>query len=214
MKAIIICTLLLLLANSGRTQLWEEWFRQKETALRYSVEQVTALRAYGEALQKGYSIVQEGLHTIDRIKKGDYLQHLNYITGLLGVNESLNNNHKVADLLALQEKLVRGEQQFTRWVQQDKFLSREEKEYGQQLFQQLVKGGYMMVKELQQIISSDVFSMDDAGRLQRMGRLEEQLLNSCRFSKEVERGFKALALLRRQGEKEQGVLRQWSLNLK
>ena len=206
--------MLLLFANSGRTQLWEEWFQQKETALRYGTEQLVALRAYGEALQKGYSIVQEGLHTIDRIKKGDYLQHLNYITGLLGVNDALKNNYKVADLLSLQGKLVRSEQQFKRWVQQDKFLSREEKEYGQQLFLQLVKGGYVMVEELYQIISSDVYSMDDAGRLQRIRRLEEQLMKSYQFSQEGERSFRALALLRRQGEKEQGVLRQWSLDQK
>ena len=212
MKAFIFPLLFLLQASAGRAQLWEEWFKQDETALRYSAEQIAALRTYASALRKGYNIVREGLHTIDRIKKEDFMQHLAYISGLSAVNPQVKNNMKAASLMSLEEDLVQSERQFVRWIKEATFLSSEEKVYGQQVSQQLVKAGYTIGEEFRKVSTDGTFAMDDASRLQRIELLHAQFTRIYHLFRELAGSFHSLEMMRGQGQKERGILKQWSLH--
>lgn len=120
------CTALLLgliVTCALRAQTREEWLEQKETQIRYLREGLTALKSYGELVQKGYRIAREGLSAIGKIKQGDLWLHQERIASLSGVYPSLQDSGWVegaeALLAALQThsarqlRLLAGSGQFT-----------------------------------------------------------------------------------------------------
>jgi hypothetical protein len=52
------------------------FFSQKQTELKYYLQQIAALKLYAGFLEKGYSIAREGLTVIAEIKNGEFNLHL------------------------------------------------------------------------------------------------------------------------------------------
>jgi 3-phenylpropionate/cinnamic acid dioxygenase small subunit len=51
-------------ASLINAQTFDEWFKQKETQIKYLVEQIGALKAYGEVVKRGYDIAHNGLTNV------------------------------------------------------------------------------------------------------------------------------------------------------
>ena len=71
MKRMITVWLLASTAGSLKAQTPDEWFKQKETQIKYLLEQIVALKSYGDMVNKGYNIAQNGLATIFNCKNKD-----------------------------------------------------------------------------------------------------------------------------------------------
>src|SRR3954469_16187075 len=95
MKTTFIISLLLAFAGQSQGQTFSEWFRQKKTQKKYLIEQIAALQVYTGYLEKGYSIVIEGLSQISNIKHSDFDLHADYFSSLKYINPSIKN-YKVA----------------------------------------------------------------------------------------------------------------------
>jgi len=198
-----------LFGSAAHAQPWNEWFQQEETARRYSVEQIMALRAYAGALKKGYGIVRDGLQTIDALKKGDFDQHLAYITGLRTVNPHIKDYSKRAAILLAQADQV--SRLYRRWINGEPNLLPEEKQYGQRVYQQLEETGNEIMRQLQEVCTVAHLEMDDAARLRRIDALHQQAADISFFARHLDSGFRQLAGQRRQAQKEGSVLQQFSL---
>ena len=210
MKGIGICLWLLIWGGTAQAQLWNELFRQKETALRYSAEQVAALRAYGAVLQKGYAVVQTGLQTIDALKKEDFLQHLAHITGLSEVNPAVKHKVQKTGMNQLLAQTVERSNQALQWVTGEAYLTAGEKRYGRQVYQQLIKRCHDALEELETLLTDKEGAMDDAARLQRIEGLHGEVGQVYHFALHFGVGFRLLAGQRRQAEKEGKVLEKFS----
>src|SRR3954466_3372099 len=94
MKTTFIISLLLAFAGQSQGQTFSEWFRQKKTQKKYLIEQIAALQVYEDYLEKGYSIVNEGLSQIKDIKHGDYDLHSGYFSSIKNINPTIRNYEK------------------------------------------------------------------------------------------------------------------------
>ena len=86
MKKYILSLCFFPYATPAAAQSTEEWLRQKETALRYAVEQLAALRSQSAVLKKGYALVADGLQAIAAIKEGDHTLHALFQSTLRKLN--------------------------------------------------------------------------------------------------------------------------------
>lgn len=80
------------------------------------LEQLAALRGYIVTTEKGYRLVEEGLHTIGGIRQGEFKLHSTYFASLSVVNPAVKNSPLV--LVIVQQEMNMLDQfsaALTRW---------------------------------------------------------------------------------------------------
>src|SRR3954466_1406137 len=101
MKVAFIILLLTTLAAHSNAQTFSEWFRQKKTQKKYLIEQIAALEVYAGHLEKGYSILSEGLSQINSIKHGEFGLHDAYFYSLKNINPHIKDYTTVDEIISL-----------------------------------------------------------------------------------------------------------------
>ncbi len=94
--------LLLLLtasATATKAQIFDEWWHQKSTQIKYLTQQIAALQVYGGYLKQGYQISQNGLGTIKDWTKGEFNLHSDYYNSLKTVSSEIKDNPKAAAIV-------------------------------------------------------------------------------------------------------------------
>src|SRR5690606_18622695 len=91
----------IMLCGFLHSQTIEEWTQQKQTQIKYLINQVAANKVYLEYIQKGYAIAGKGLSVIGQIKNGNFTLHKDFFNGLLSINPSIKASSKVAGIIAL-----------------------------------------------------------------------------------------------------------------
>ena len=133
MKAAILIFAIIMFSREGFTQTIEEWTQQKQTQIKYLLNQVAANKVYIEYLQKGYSIASKGLTTIGQIKNGEYTLHKDFFNALLSINPAIKNWSKVAGIVAIQVQIIKQVNKgFTRIKELDQ-LTPDELDYCRQM---------------------------------------------------------------------------------
>src|SRR5687768_6046103 len=107
MKKIISMLFIIAIVNKVNAQTWEEWTKQKETQIKYLVEQIAAFQVYLDYVKKGYDIAQKGITTVQNIKHGELNLHKNFFNSLKTVNPVVKNYTKVADIIVIQISMVK-----------------------------------------------------------------------------------------------------------
>ena len=74
---------------SASAQNAEEWSSQKQTQIRYLLKQIAGLKIYIELLQKGYSVVNDGINLVSDLKNGEFNLHKSYFQSLSTVNPAI-----------------------------------------------------------------------------------------------------------------------------
>src|SRR6188768_3427858 len=98
-RKIFLVIVLLMIVGWSNAQTVDEWLKQKETQIKYLVEQIGALKAYGEEMNKGYDIAHNGLTNVFNSKGGDYQLHSNYFLSLWRVKPGVKSYSKVLSIL-------------------------------------------------------------------------------------------------------------------
>jgi hypothetical protein len=100
MKRMLSVLMGVFIALNVQAQTWDEWFKQKQTGIKYLAEQVAALRMYGSTVKKGYDLVNGGLKDIGRLKKGDLQLHQEHLTTLFIAKPGLQNSEVIRRIIA------------------------------------------------------------------------------------------------------------------
>src|SRR5688572_5776828 len=96
---VMTIVMLLLMAQSAKSQTWNEWFRQKKTQKQYLVQQIAALKVYLKYLKEGYTVVKKGMQIVGDIKEGNFNSHKDYFNSLREVNVLVSGSGKVSSTL-------------------------------------------------------------------------------------------------------------------
>jgi hypothetical protein len=133
MKKVIIAGVMMLTIGVVNAQTFDEWFKQKETQIKYLAEQISALQSYGEVINKGYAIAHDGLTNIFNSKGEDYKQHHDYFLSLLKVKTPIKNYSKALTIYKLETEIEKQQ-----WLSQSSitgYLNDKERGYQFGLFQ-------------------------------------------------------------------------------
>jgi len=201
MRKIVIC-LLLLFGNFKvvSAQIFDEWFHQKKTRIKYLLQQIAANEVYIDYLQKGYKIAESGLKTINDIKHGDFSLHQEFFNSLKTVNPKIKGMAEVAGIIALQVQIIKQAKSVVQSVKMsDKFTSTEVS-YLQKVFNHLLDECTKDINVLIDIVTSANLTMTDDERMKRIDAIYSDMQNKFSFSKSF--SSEAILLARQRTQEE------------
>ncbi len=196
MKKLIVFILISIFSTSVNAQTFGEWFRQKATQKKYLLQQIAALQVYIRYVQKGYSITHDGLNFIGDLKKGDFNLHADYFNSLKTVNPGIKKYSRVADIIALQLKIVSVYKNASRQVQKSKALSGDELSYINAVFNNLIDACTGTIDELTTIITNNQLQLKDDERIEHIDALYNDMQSKYSFVKSFATEAKILAVSR------------------
>jgi len=197
MKKAMLCVLLLVgLASQSQGQTLAEWFDQKNTQRKYLVQQIAALQVYIGYLQKGYKIAKDGLHTISGFTKGEWDLHTDFINSLKSVNPEVRHYVRVADIIAIQVKIVQNYNRTSRQLRNSDAFSGDELDYIEKVFTALLDDCDSALDELITLTTDDKLEMKDDERIKRIDQLHTEMQDKLTFSQSFSNDATALAASR------------------
>lgn len=196
MKKILIVLLLLASGTRLQAQTWGEWFSQNSTQKKYLLQQIAALKVYVGYAQKGYRIAKEGLTTIGDITDGEYNLHGVFINSLRKMNPEIKQYARVADIIALQVKIVREYNHSYDWLSGSDAFHGDELDYIQRAYGRLLDNCEAVMDELLSVTTDGQLEMKDNERMDRIDKLSAQMQDNWAFCKSFGNQSKTLAMAR------------------
>lgn len=198
MKMILMLVMLTGMAIGARAQGLSGWFRQKETQKKYLLEQIAALRLYQASMKKGYGITKSKLTTIGGIKYGAFNQDRVYLGSLKKVKPRIKKQSRVADIIAIQVKILEAQKYFSRQVKESGAFQAEEVNYVSRVFKRIQHDCAERLDELILVSTDDLLTMDDSERLNRIDSIYQDLQDKLSITQSFGRGAMVLGMARMQ----------------
>jgi hypothetical protein len=196
MKLLTTILAMMLLSNICRGQTADEWLRQNKTQSKYLIEQIAALEMYMGYAHKGYSIAQNGLKTIDYLKKGEWHLHTDFFNSLDLISPEIKNYAKVADIIALQAKILHSYKNTYQQIKQNELFNAGEVDYIEQVYNILIKSCAADLDDLTSVITPRDWKLKDDERFKRIDALYISMLDKYSFAQSFGNETKVLALQR------------------
>lgn len=197
MKKILLFLLLVVSAGSSlQAQTFAEWFQQKKTQKKYLLQQIAALQVYIGYAKKGYNIVKDGLNTIGGFTRGEFNLHTDYLNSLKSVNPEIRRYAKVADIIALQVKIVKNYNRTYGRLNSSNAFSNDELTYIRRVFGRLLDDCDKSLDELITITTDGKLEMKDDERIARIDKLYLDMQDKYTFSQSFSNDAKSLAASR------------------
>lgn len=195
-KTLLMLLLFLLAAGSLQAQTFSEWFRQKKTQKKYLLQQIAALQVYIEYAQKGYKIAKEGLTTIGGFTKGEFNLHGDYFNSLKMVNPEIKQYAKIADIIAMQLKIVQDYNRSYGQISRSNAFNADELDYIRRVFSRLLDDCEETLDELIAVTTNGKLEMKDDERMARIDMLYLDMQDKYTFSQSFSNDAKTLAAAR------------------
>jgi len=158
------------------------------------LQQIAALQVYVGYAQKGYSVVKKGLNTIGDFKRGEFNLHTDYLNSLKAVNPKIKKYAKVAEITALQIKIIKSYKNLYQQIRQDDLFHGDEIDYIKRVFERLIKNCDDNLDELLTIITDGQLEMKDDERVKRIDMIYQNMLDNYTFSESFSNQTKILAV--------------------
>lgn len=184
------CVLLLISVLCSVTlsygQNWQEWFKQKKTQKKYLLEQIAQLQVYISYMAKGYTIVREGLNTIQSIRNGEWDLHKVFFVSLKNVNPKIKQYGKVAAIVADQEYIISQFKDAWKDIRNSGQFTADELDYCYKVFTDLLDKSSLNITVLLEVLSNNELEMTDDERIKKIDQIyaesEEQRVFVISFS--------------------------------
>ncbi len=196
MKKLFTILLLALISTGIKAQTFGEWFHQKSKQKKYLLQQIAALQAYTGYVHKGYSIAKNGLNTISNIKHGEFNLHTDYFNSLKTVNPKIKNYAKVAEIIALQVRIIKVYKNTASQIRKSSAFNNNEVHYLDGVFQRLLDDCTKTIDELIAVITSGQLDMQDDERMKRIDNLYSDMQDKYTFVQAFSGEARSLAAAR------------------
>jgi len=156
------------------------------------LQQIAALKVYIDYAQQGYSVARKGLKAIGDFKDGEYGLHSIYFTSLKMVNPKVKNYARVAEIIALQVKIMQDYSHNNLKINQSGAFTNSELDYIERVYDRLIDDCDTILDQVIAVTTDGEFEMTDDERLQRIDTLYADMMVSYKFCKNF--GNEALVL--------------------
>jgi hypothetical protein len=173
MKKIAVLILLMGLFNGNM----QAQAKQREELLK----QIAAFKVYIGYAQKGYSIAKKGLNVIGDFKRGELDLHIDYFNSLNTINPKIKNYSRVAQIITLQVKILKGYTRTMSYMNQNDLFHGDEVAYVKRVLDRLLKDCDATIDELTAVLTQGKLELKDDERLERIDALYQNMLESQSF---------------------------------
>ena len=146
------------------------------------LQQIAAYEVYIKDAEKGYKIVENGIHTVGEIKNGTFNLHSAFFSSLQAVNPSVKSYSEVAQVALIQIATVEAFESAIKTLKSSGRLNSDELTYIGQVYSAVVDAGLEDVSALSAVITSGTYSMNDGDRLRNIDRIYNEAVDRYRFT--------------------------------
>lgn len=174
---------------------------------RMLLQQIAALQTYIGYAQKGYSVAKKGMGAISDFKRGELNLHTDYLNSLKAVNPKIKKYVRVAEIIALQIKIIKSCKDLYKQIQQDDLFHGDEVDYIKRVFERLIENCDTNMDELLILISDGQLELKDDERMKRIDTIYQNMLDNYTFSEGFGNQTKLMALSKAKELKEAKISR-------
>jgi hypothetical protein len=208
MKKIFLIVMICFSGCRVKAQTFDEWFRQKKTQIQYLTDQIAALQVYGQSLEKGYKIADEGLKFIHGIKKGDLDLHQFYFSSLKKVNPQVKSYTKIAGIILIQTAIIKACNKQKMTMVQSREFSNDELSYAAKVLHKLLDGCGQIIDQLTDVLMDGNFEMKDGERLKMIDHLYDHMQDRYVFIQHFGNEANILCIQRMKDQNDVKTLRE------
>lgn len=181
---------------------------QEAKQLLLNVEKLAQLKLMLSHMKKGYQILEKGYTSIKNISQGNFSLHKDFLDGLLQVSPAVKKYSKVADIIAIQLKLVKESKGALTEFRASKQFSVTEVEYLGSIYTNLLSESLKLLDELAMVVSAGKLRMSDDERLSAVDRIYDEVLEQYTFLNEFNNGTAILSLQREKAQMDIDLMRK------
>lgn len=156
--------------------------------------QIAALQVYIDYAKKGYLVVSKGLNFIGDAKKGEVNLHSDYFSSLLKINPKVRNYYKVAEIIAMQFKIIKIYKRTYSDLKAADLFHGNELDYIERSFERLLVNCSDTLEELLIITTYSKLELKDDQRIRRIDALHKMMLENYNFCLSFSNDAKLLSL--------------------
>ncbi|MCH5717802.1 hypothetical protein [Niabella hibiscisoli] len=168
MNKIVGALLLCLLACTSSAQ---GIFNQKATQIKRYMEQIGLLRTYLRQAERGYQIVDKGLHTIRDIKRGEFNLHDLYYKSFKSVNPEVRRLSEVDAAVQTGTAILRQASKMVRVNNSSELLEASEKRYVVSVLGKIIDDAEKDLQYLDDLITTGRMALTDDERIKRINQV-------------------------------------------
>jgi hypothetical protein len=195
MKQLYTSLLLLLFLGAGlspRAQAQADEIQQ----LLLNVEKLRQLKSILSDMKQGYDILHQGYGTVRDISQGSFSLHDAFLEGLLEVSPTVRLYRRVAETIALQQRLVQEYRGAYRRFREIGTFAPGELAYLATVYDNLLEESLRHLEELVLVLTAGELRMAEAERLEAIDRLHEATADKLGFLRYFNQQATRLALQR------------------
>ncbi|SEP06887.1 hypothetical protein [Flavobacterium sp. fv08] len=146
------------------------------------LQQIAALRVYGDYIHKGYNVVKKGLNIIGDFKEGEKLLHSDYFKSLGLINKVIYDDGTAGKAVSLYHQILNDADLYQTVLDSD-LLSPQELSYCERVKKRLLGSCHQQIGFLYDLLSDDTLRMDDAKRLESIEDIYREMKDNYTFIK-------------------------------
>lgn len=170
--------------------------RAQSQTIQLYLQQIAANKLYIEYLQKGYRIAKNGLATISNIKNGHWNLDKDFFARLHNINPKIRNYAKVADIIALNIKIVRKSKTALKQAGSADLFNSGEIGYFDKVFTVLLDDCMKVTDELLLLLTANELTMSDDERIKRIDLLYADMQDKYVFVNSFSNDINVMSLQR------------------
>jgi uncharacterized protein (DUF2267 family) len=197
MKRISVITMICLCASALMAQ----------SKAQVMLEQIAQLGTSLKTLKDGYKVVSNGLDNVNGLKNGTFNQHQDYFNSLKQINPAISNDPKVQLIAKTQKQIISLFQKETSWQKQQAILNKDEIEYLQRVYNNLLENCNKDIDELNAAAKSGTEMKDDE-RIKNIDRIYRSATDKYQFTQSFVHKTHALAQDRKADKKQKEIIKK------
>lgn len=162
----IALSMLVILTNTGVKAQGQELQQ-----LLLNIEKLTQLKSILSDMKTGYQIYQQGYGMVSNLSKGNFNLHQTFYNGLLQVSPAVRKYGRIAEIAAMQAKLISEYKSKQALFRRSGSFSISELDYLGNVYAGLVAKTLSDAEELANILLSGKLRMSDAERINAIDRI-------------------------------------------
>ncbi len=173
---------LILSGHLSQGQFLGGFFSQKQTELKYYLQQIVALKVYAAYLENGYRIAREGLTTIAEIKNGEFNLHQVFFSSLKTVSPAIAKYERIAEIIRCQIAIIADFKKALLQFGQGRSFSCPEISYLNEVYSHLSEEISKSLAELTSLITDGELELTDDQRIRRIDAIYRETKDRFTFT--------------------------------
>jgi hypothetical protein len=165
-------------------QFFNSFLDQESTHIKNLEDQIAETQLYLSDLEKGYSLIENGLSTIRSITGGDFNLHNTFFSSLKSISPSVADMAEIGEIMAIQVSIMEQCSKTLQIYKSSAYLHTDEVSMISQVYSTVLQVGLDDINALISLTTASSLSLTDDQRMNRIDALDTDMHKQSAFIQE------------------------------